>query len=123
MAPEPAEAAALARAVQRRVSAGAALKAAFGEGALLVLGEPDALPWADRVIYLGRQQGLLLPTTLTPTIEVDLFRQALLRRITAEGHGNSVHVAVLPGRVFAFELDDQTVDPELLTATVKRGLP
>jgi hypothetical protein len=52
-----------------------------GPDVLLVVG--DELPWADGVVYLGRDPDapkLLLPTTLMPEVPVDLFERALLHK-------------------------------------------
>jgi hypothetical protein len=43
----------------------------------------DDLPWADGVVYLGRDPAapkLLLPTTLRPDVPLDLFERALLKK-------------------------------------------
>jgi hypothetical protein len=51
-----------------------------GEGILLVLGED--LPWADGVLWLGRDPaapGLLLPTAVRPEPAVELLARALAR--------------------------------------------
>ena len=50
-----------AAAARRRIDAGAELRAAAGDGWLLILG--DDLPWADGCVYVGRDGPLLLPTT------------------------------------------------------------
>jgi MoxR-vWA-beta-propeller ternary system protein len=61
---------------------------------LLVLGEGAELPWADGVLYLGRDPeapALLLPTTLQADVPAALLQQALLRR----GAGLAPPLAVL----------------------------
>ncbi len=62
---------------------------------LLVLGEPDDLPWSDGVHYLGRDpsaQALYLPTNLAPNVPAALLQQAAQVRA-----GRGGPVALLPG--------------------------
>lgn len=50
---------------------------------ILVLGESDALPWVDGVLYLGRDPAapaLLLPTALEPDVPAPLLERAVLAR-------------------------------------------
>lgn len=50
---------------------------------VIVLGARDDLPWADGVVYLGRDArapSLLLPVTLEPDVHPALFERALLAR-------------------------------------------
>ena len=103
----------LALSTTRLVAHGADLRAAVGGGALLVLGEPEVLPWTLGVTYLGRDNGLLLPTTLEPTIPVDLLDTALRQLMTHHGVRSRL-VAVLPGRVLSFDVSDTQVDPNAL---------
>ncbi len=59
------------------------LKGAAGLDTLIILGDEESLPWADGVIYLGRDElapSLLLPTTRQPSLPVQLFERALRRR-------------------------------------------
>jgi hypothetical protein len=54
-----------------------------GPSLLIALGEADALPWVDGVVYLGRDPGapsLLLPTTLAPDAPIALIERAILGR-------------------------------------------
>jgi hypothetical protein len=65
------------------------LRGAAGDGILIALGETASLPWAEGVIYLGREPDaprLLVPTMLRPGIAADVFERAIAR-----------HVAPLPG--------------------------
>lgn len=103
----------LAESAARRLATGLDLRVAVGSGALLVLADPEALPWAAGVTYLGREQGLLLPTTLAPTVPVDLL-DAAVRQLLARDGRPSRHVAVLPGRLIAFELSDTRADAAAL---------
>jgi hypothetical protein len=71
-----------------------ALAAVAGDGLLVVLGDQDALPWVDGVVYLGRDESapsLLLPTALAPTVPSALLEIAV-RRIVAR----AAPVAMLP---------------------------
>lgn len=69
-----------------------ALRAVAGADILLVLGDRHALPWVNGVVYLGRDPhapGLLLPTTLAPTIASAVLATAV------EARANASPVAVL----------------------------
>lgn len=50
---------------------------------LLVLGEPNNLPWADGSIYLGREGTctMYIPTLLSPSVHPLLLERALLKSI------------------------------------------
>ncbi|KQV17178.1 MULTISPECIES: hypothetical protein [unclassified Kitasatospora] len=75
----------LAVAARERVRAGARLAVLAEDGpglpttdrVLLVLGAEQDLPWADGARYLGRDAGLLTPTTARPTPAATLWRRAL----------------------------------------------
>jgi hypothetical protein len=73
----------LARRLLRLSDAGlAALRGVAGDGLIALIGDPAALPWADGVVYLGRDAGaprLLMPTTLRPTVAPDVFERAIAR--------------------------------------------
>jgi hypothetical protein len=59
------------------------LHAACSRDTLILLGPPDALPWAPGIVYLGRDPGaprLLLPTAAEPTVPVQLLERALFAR-------------------------------------------
>lgn len=61
-----------------------ALAAVAGEQLLVVLGESSALPWADGVTYLGRDEAapdLLLPTALEPTVPAAVLEAAVRKQI------------------------------------------
>ena len=61
----------------------AELRGVAGEGWLLVVGATDALPWADGVVYLGRDRdapALLVPTAWSPDVPVALLERALVAR-------------------------------------------
>ncbi|MBM7112975.1 hypothetical protein [Archangium primigenium] len=65
-----------------------------GAGVLVLLGDPDTLPWAEGVLYLGRDArapALLLPCTLAPDVAPALLERALVSRA-----GGTTPLAVLP---------------------------
>lgn len=99
----------LAEGVIRRLAAGADLRAAVGGGALLVLGQAEDLPWAPGATYLARELGVLVPTTVTPTVPMDLL-VAAVRQLLTRQHKPRRHVAVLPGRVITFNVADTPTD-------------
>ncbi|MFT3774163.1 MAG: hypothetical protein QM820_53045 [Minicystis sp.] len=71
------------RLLDRDDDALAKLSGASAAGLLLILGEADALPWVDGVVYLGRDPGapaLLLPTAIEPAVPAPLFERAVLSR-------------------------------------------
>jgi hypothetical protein len=94
-APGPAAGALAARAATR-IRAGAELRGAAAPGWLLLLGDPDTLPWADGAVYLGWDSGLLLPTTADVWPGAAIVRAGLAA--LAPGCGL---LALLPGRVLA----------------------
>jgi MoxR-vWA-beta-propeller ternary system protein len=98
----------LARSASRLVAAGRALRAAAGSDHLLVLAQPDDLPWADGATYLGRDGPILLPTTQQCSVHLDLLAQALRQRY---GTGQFL---VVPGRVVAFAPSLDVADPDWL---------
>jgi len=65
------------------------------DGAVLLLGGADKLPWLEGVVYLGRHPdapGVLFPTTTLPSAPLDLVSRALRRMVTDP----SLPVAVVP---------------------------
>ena len=76
--------------------AAARLRIAAAPTTMLVLGEADDLPWADGARYLGREDGLLVPTTRKPSLPADLLRAALSETMPGQ------EFAVLDDRVLAF---------------------
>ncbi|TCO62076.1 hypothetical protein [Actinocrispum wychmicini] len=73
-------------AARKRLADGVAIRAAVGDGWTLILG--DDLPWADGAVYLGWEDGLLVPTLLRPSVPSSFLKAALPDAL-----------AVLPGRV------------------------
>jgi len=64
--------------------------------AILLVGEDGDLPWADGVVYLGKDDlapALLVPTALEPELPLALFEQAILSRFA----DLATPVAVIPG--------------------------
>ncbi|MET8280602.1 hypothetical protein [Micromonospora sp. NPDC005174] len=98
-----------------RVTAGARLRACAGrdQSWLVVLGDRTDLPWADGAVYLGWDDGVLVPTLAEPWPCVDLLREPLRRR-TAQPSGL---IALLPGLVLAGPLPREPLDPARLTPT------
>lgn len=71
------------RLLARDDAALAKLSGVTAAGVILIAGEAEALPWADGVLYLGRDPAapsLLLPTALEPDVPAPLFERAVLAR-------------------------------------------
>lgn len=96
----------LALATHARSSVGPGLRAAGADGVLIVVGPEEELPWAEGVTYLGREDGVLLPTTLAPSVPPGLLRQVL----QAQGS----ELVVVPGEVLAFTTATAPPDPAWL---------
>jgi hypothetical protein len=63
------------------------LQGVFAQNLLFVAGETENLPWADNVIYLGkdsRAPSIFIPTNRLPEAPLDLFEKALLLRFAAQ---------------------------------------
>lgn len=103
---------ALAAAAAYRCRRGGELRAAAGEGWLLVLGNEAELPWADGVTYLGWDGGLLLPTTQTVQPHPDLLRQILSASLDVD----AATLVVVPGSVVSFSVTRGAADPAWLEA-------
>ena len=72
----------------------AQLRGAATPDAIVVLGSESHLPWADGVVYLGREvtaPSLLVPTHLAPDVPLPLLEAAVMRAVQGSP------VAVLPG--------------------------
>jgi len=77
-----------ARRLAQRLLAGppgalARLRGVASAALIVLIGEPDALPWVDGARYLGRDErapALLLPTALAPSVPPALLERALLAR-------------------------------------------
>lgn len=80
----------------------AGLRGVAAPGLVAVMGETAALPWVDGIVYLGRDGDaprLLMPTTLRPTLNAELFEEAIARH--ARGTGPWAVLAA-PPRVIPF---------------------
>lgn len=106
----------LALAVHQRGADAAGLRVAAAPGLLLVVGDEADLPWADGATYLGREEGVLLPTTLAPSVPPDLLRQAL------RGRTGEADLVVVPGEVLVFAAAAGAPDPAWLLERA-RGRP
>jgi hypothetical protein len=85
-----------------------ALRFAASADSLLIVGDTGDLPWVDGARYLGRDDGLLVPTTRESSVPADLLRAALAEAIPGQ------EFAVLEGRVFAFPALTAGADPRWL---------
>jgi MoxR-vWA-beta-propeller ternary system domain bpX5 len=78
------------------------LRGVAGDDLVAVLGDSASLPWVDGVAYLGRDAGaprMLLPTTLCPTVPLDVFERAIARH--AGGLESPWAIMVSPPRVIS----------------------
>ncbi|MGW4893533.1 bpX5 domain-containing protein [Kitasatospora sp. NPDC004240] len=99
---------ALAAATRERIGAGARLGVLADDRALLVLGEPADLPWSAGARYLGREDGLLVPTTARPRPAAPLWRTAL-------GARDGQLCVLLPGHALVADPPPPATDPSALT--------
>ena len=75
------------------------LRGLAGTDFLLLLGEPDDLPWVDGLTYLGREPSapeLYLPCATTPDVPAPLLLRALLQRFHAERPSVPLAVSLEP---------------------------
>ncbi|MCG6497724.1 hypothetical protein [Kitasatospora sp. A2-31] len=108
---------ALAAAARERLRAGARLGVLVDDDpslpaadrALLVLGPEADLPWADGARYLGRDAGLLVPTTARPGPAAVLWRRAL-------GAAEGRLCALVPGRALVADPPPPLTSPDALDA-------
>jgi hypothetical protein len=107
VAAPPPYAAGLATATAGRIARGAPLRASGGQGWLVVLGEPDELPWAPGVTYLGWEADVLVPTTLRVSPPAGLVRAAL-------GTGPAELVVLVPGVALLSPRPVRPADPHRL---------
>ncbi|GAA1934494.1 hypothetical protein [Kitasatospora viridis] len=108
---------ALAGATRERLTSGARLRAVADRRTLVVLGEPDDLPWAEGVRYLGWDGGVLVPTTARPWPAAALWREALMPdAASADAPSSDVPhlVVLLPGTALVAELPTRPADPAAL---------
>jgi hypothetical protein len=108
---------ALAHAALRRDDAALGeLAGVHGESLVAFVGAAEALPWADGVVYLGRDPAapaLRLPTTRLPSVPLALFERAVVERVRA-----GAPVAVLPDGVLVSLAAARTVSRPLLARWV-----
>ncbi|GAA2796692.1 hypothetical protein RMN57_35700 [Kitasatospora sp. CM 4170] len=113
---------ALAAAARERLRAGARLGVLLDDDpglpaadhALLVLGAEADLPWADGARYLGRDAGLLVPTTARPGPAAALWRRAL-------GAVEGQLCALVPGRALVADPPPPLTSPDALDAPAGPG--
>ena len=110
--------AALTSATQDRLRAGAELRVCTGSGWLLVLGDRADLPWADRVTYLGWDDGLLLPTTRACSPSADLLRAALLPHLPVDPDHGTV-ITLIGSDVLMTALPNRPADPDKLVGVTR----
>ena len=89
-------------ALRVRCDLGASLRVVTGARRLVVLGEPDDLPWCPGAEYLGWDGDVLLPTALRLSVPVDLLRAAASR--------STPLLAILPGTMVFAERPVRPVD-------------
>lgn len=110
---------ALARATSARVDAGSADLRAAGRRAdgdldrLVVLGDPEDLPWCAGARYLGWEAGVLVPTERRPTVPTDIL--AAQARALLLG---AALVIVLPDALVGMPMPSRTVDGPTLRAWI-----
>jgi hypothetical protein len=93
----------LREATLKRLKKNQELRAAAGDGWLVVLGEE--LPWADGVTYLGWDSGILVPTTQRPIPPTAILRGAL---------PSAELTVLLPGLVLLSAAPRRVADPDRL---------
>ena len=85
----------LARGLVERLTLGADLQVHAGADCLLAIGNEADLPWVDDAIWLGREAGLLVPTTWSVLPHIELVSRAIRRRVGAQAGW----VVLLPDRL------------------------
>ncbi|MGW7333414.1 bpX5 domain-containing protein [Streptomyces sp. NPDC054840] len=110
----------LAAAALERIRDGARLGVLADDGpslpaadrVLLVLGAEADLPWADGVRYLGRDAGLLVPTTARPVPAAALWRRAV-------GAAEGRLCVLVPGRALVADPPAPVTSPDALDALIR----
>jgi hypothetical protein len=87
-----------------------------GSGRVVVLGEPDDLPWCPGVRYLGWDGGLLMPTEVAASVPADLLRAAAERVSGLAGVQRVPVLAILPDALIFAVLPQQPVDVDALVS-------
>lgn len=85
----------LARRLVERLKLGADLQVHAGADCLLAMGPEVDLPWVDDAIWLGREAGLLVPTTWSVLPHIDLVSRAIRRRVGSQAGW----IVLLPDRL------------------------
>ena len=80
---------------------------------LVVLGDPDDLPWCAGARYLGWEAGVLVPTEQRPSVPADVL--AAHARSVLDG---APLVIVLPGALVGLSLPVRAVDGPTLRAWI-----
>ncbi len=80
----------------------AKLRGVAGDDFIAVTGEPECLPWADGVFYLGKSESgprIVIPTHSMPTIPVTILERAIVKQFP----DLTPPIGILPdpGRVFS----------------------
>jgi hypothetical protein len=110
---------ALALSTEARVDAGPVSLRVAGRHAegdldrLVVLGDPDDLPWCAGAQYLGWEAGVLLPTERRPTVPTDILA-AQARAMLA----GAALVIVLPDALVGMPMPGRGVDGPTLRAWI-----
>ncbi|WP_155374555.1 bpX5 domain-containing protein [Catellatospora vulcania] len=93
------------------------LRAAAGDGWLLVLGEAADLPWSPQVRYLGWDAGVLMPTALRPGAPADLAAREARRRCGQE------LVVLLPDALLGGPMPARPLDVRRLPSPTQTQAP
>ncbi len=107
----------LAAGARDRVEAGARLRAAATAGWIVVLADVADLPWADGAVYLGWDDGLLVPTTRVPWPPAGIVRGALAGQHIPDDCGL---VVLLPDQLLVSPMPVHPLSPAAL-GTVTGG--
>lgn len=71
--------------MQRALPQGIAVAVHVDHQVVVAVGQSDQLPWVGGASWLGHDGPLLCPTTVRPTLPVDLVERAVRRRGTGVG--------------------------------------
>jgi hypothetical protein len=85
----------LARGLVERLTLGADLQVHASADCLLAIGNEADLPWVEDAIWLGREAGLLVPTTWSVLPHIDLVSRAIRSRVGPQAGW----VVLLPDRL------------------------
>jgi hypothetical protein len=102
----------LARVLSQRPELLAVAEVVVGSELMCIRAPIELLPWADGVIYLGREPAapdLFIPTTLAPNVPAELLLTACIRA----GHAAPLCVLPQPRSIFSLARA-RIVDPPML---------